>query len=242
MIKITNKNPAFTIYFDNEKKRHKFYKEDQKTPIYSVTSDSGIIDKSGAMMGWAVNCMAEYLLENWDKYAKEDLVASAKRNYRTVSREAADIGTMIHEWINDYIKGEKPDIPDNEKVSNGIIAFLKWEKDNEVKWLETEKIVYCPILDRAGILDAVANINGIDYIVDFKSSKAIYPEMFIQVGGYHLLYESMTDSKIEKQKIIRLGKENGEFETADSPDVEISKNAYRNAVALRNSMERLCKK
>ena len=239
--KIENKNPKWTIYFDEDK--HKFYKEDKKTRIQSVSAVPGIIDKSGAMMGWAVKCMGEYVIQNWDNYGVEELVVKAKREYRNVSKEACDIGTEIHKWIELYIAGKKPDIPNDEKISNGIMAFLQWEKKHKPEWILSEQIIYNKELDYAGILDAVAIIDGKRYLIDFKSSKAIYPEMFIQTAGYRLAYEEMTKAKIDACMIIRLGKEDGEFETAESKDMELEKELFIHALNLGNKLkkyEKIC--
>ncbi len=46
-----------TIWFDPE--THRFTDDDGK-PIISVTSVTGIIDKSAALMGWAVKLVGEY--------------------------------------------------------------------------------------------------------------------------------------------------------------------------------------
>jgi hypothetical protein len=109
----------------------------------------------------------------------------------------------------------------------------------------TEKIIYNQSFDYAGILDAVAIIDKKKYLIDFESSKAIYPEMFIQTAGYRMSYEEMTKEKVDACKIIKLGKEDGEFETADSVDMKIEEDLFKDALSLGNNLSsytKLCSK
>ncbi len=75
--------------------------------------------------------MGLYLLDQklkGNKIITEDLINEAKREYRRLKTEAADIGTEIHKWVSDWILKKNPEMPDNEKVVNGIMAFSKVSK------------------------------------------------------------------------------------------------------------------
>lgn len=200
-----------TIYFDDEK--HKFWDE-ERAAIPSVTTFTGVIDKSGALIGWAIKLTKQYLLdriENGEQITILDIEEAAKE-HRKFKEAAADIGTQIHEWIDRWIKGEKPEIPEDDKIRNGITAFLKFQKEYNVKWLESEKIVYSPKYNFAGILDAVGMIDKKLVLIDFKSSNYIYPEHSFQAAAYQLAYEEMTKKKISHRLIVRFGKDTGDFE------------------------------
>jgi CRISPR/Cas system-associated exonuclease Cas4 (RecB family) len=229
MLKIVKLYQGKTVIkFDDE--RHIFY-DPKGNVLSSVTSATGIIDKSGALMGWTAKQMALYLILNWDikkiktEEEKLQIIELAKKEYRRLKQEAADLGTEIHSWVNEWIKGKKPSMPENEKVVNGITAFLKFQKEHKIKWIETERIVYSKKHGYAGILDAVGEIEGKLALIDFKSSNGIYDEMRFQVAGYQLAYEEETKKKIEKRMIIRFGKDDGEFEVfelgEDGKDKEI---------------------
>jgi CRISPR/Cas system-associated exonuclease Cas4 (RecB family) len=227
-----------TIYFDDEK--HRFWDEEGNN-IPSVTSFTGIIDKSSALIGWAIKLTKQYLLskiENGEQITIID-IEEATKEHRKAKEEAADIGTQIHEWIEKWIKGEKPEIPEDEKIGNVINAFLQFQKEYKVKWLETEKIVYSQKYNFAGILDAVGIINKKLVIFDFKSSNGIYSEYAFQTAGYQIAYEEMTGKRIDHRIIVRFGKDTGDFEWRKFDENEKDKKAFIACLTLKNRLKEL---
>lgn len=206
-------NNTVSIFFEERdwagKKIHSY--TDHKGKIISVTEVTGKIDKSAVLQAWTAKMMGLYLLKKGGVITYE-LIEEAKKEYRRLTAEAADIGTEIHKWAEDWIAGKKPEIPDNEKVANGITAFLKFNKDNKIKWIESERLVYSKKHKYCGKLDAIGIMNDRLTLIDFKSSNGIYDEMYLQVAGYQIAYEEETNKKIERKIIARFGKEDGEFE------------------------------
>ena len=146
----------------------------------------------------------------------EEVVEIAKREWRKVKQEAADIGSAIHEWIEKYIKGEEQDMPADEKVLNGVKAFLDFQKENKFEWVLSEKKVYHPKFKYAGILDALAKTKDGYVLVDFKSSNGIYSEMALQVAAYDMALKEMIQwIKPKRYMIIRFGKNDGQFDWRD---------------------------
>ena len=238
-------NNSLDLYFDEEK--HHFYldPEKKKKVPYSVTGITGIIDKSAPFIYWATNLMGEYLKEKIDQKIPIDkgMIDRAKREFRKVRQDAADVGTEIHEWCHRWIAGEKPEIPEDDmRVINGITAFLKFQKENKLKWLESEKPIYSKKYGYAGILDALAkDKNGKIILVDFKSSKSIYPEMFLQVAGYQIAHEEETGQKVDKNIIIRFGKSDGKFEVKEARNEKGDKQAFLSALNLQEELSKIKK-
>ncbi len=200
-----------TIFFDEEK--HQFSHEDG-TPIIGTTSVTGILDKSSPLMAWAVNSMATLLMKNVLNGERISLgsIEIAKKEYRRFKQEAADIGSLIHEWIEKWITlKKKPEIPEDEKVRNGVIAFLKWIKEKKVEFDNSELIIYSKKNDVAGIMDAEGHIDGKKCIIDFKSSKGIYNEYRYQLASYWSAREEETGEKFDIGYIVKFGKDDGEF-------------------------------
>jgi len=227
------------ITFDEN--RH-IFRDVKGNILLSVTAATGIIDKSGALMGWVAKMMGLYLYQNYIVKAKPitlGAIEESKKEYRRIKTEAADIGTEIHEWVSDWILGKKPEMPDNEKVVNGITAFLKFQKEHKLKWFESERYIYSKKHNYAGILDAIAKRGKELILVDFKSSKAIYPEMFLQVAGYKIAYEEETGKKIDKRIIIRFGKEDGNFEIKELDGDKQDEKAFLAALTLKRRMKEL---
>jgi ElaB/YqjD/DUF883 family membrane-anchored ribosome-binding protein len=161
----------------------------------SVTTILDILDKSGALMGWAVKCTGQYIIDNYSEGCDiDELVATAKREYRNVSDEAKDIGTEIHNKIEQYIKKGKDAVGEmDERVENAFIAFLEWESENIDEWIESEKNVFDPHYGFAGTLDAVAKFkDGRVMVLDFKSSKGFYDGYDKQISAYKYARDNLT--------------------------------------------------
>ena len=228
-----------TIRFDDG--RHIFYGPKGEY-LTSVTGATGIIDKSGPLMYWAVNLSRDYLLSKIGKGAVTEAdILEASKQHRAFKKKAADIGTLIHEWCSDWILGKKPKMPEDEKVVNGITAFLKFQKEHKLKWLESERYIYSKKHNYAGILDAIAKEGKNLVLVDFKSSNGIYDEMRYQVAGYQIAWEEEMDKKIDKRIIVRFGKEDGEFEIKELDEDDKDKRVFLACLDIKRRMKELSK-
>jgi hypothetical protein len=222
---------GITLEFEEEK--HKFTIAGRS--ILSVTAITGMIDKSGALIGWAVKLFREFLLDkisNGENITPETVVEGS-RQHSIKKQQAADIGTEIHEWVNEFIDKKNPKMPDKEAVKNGALAFLKWIDENKVKFLKSEEIVYSKKYDYAGILDAEAIVNKERCIVDFKSSNGIYNEMRYQVAGYQCAKEEMTGKKYDCRWIIQFGKDTGEFTAYRLDEYKKDLSAFLGALVIK---------
>jgi len=226
-------NGKISIWFDEEK--HIFTDKDGDR-ILGVTSITNIIDKSPVLIPWAIKMMGNYLVYYAGQPITRELIDEAKREWRKVKEEAADIGSLIHEFAAQWITlKKKPEIPEDEQVRNGAIAFMKWVKDTGVEFDNSEKIIYSKKHNFAGILDADGHINKEHCIIDFKSSSGIYPEMYLQLTGYWLAREEETKIKYNKGYIVQFGKIDGEFHVVEITREEYKKNkeAFLAALTLK---------
>jgi hypothetical protein len=128
--------------------------------------------------------------------------------------EAADLGNLVHFWLESYIKhklglNDMPAEPTNPITARSIKRFKQWEKANDVDWVLSEQRVYSKEYHYTGTLDAVAVINRILTVVDFKTSKRVYDEHRFQTAAYAIALEEEFDDKIEQRMVIRLSKTTG---------------------------------
>jgi ATP-dependent exoDNAse (exonuclease V) beta subunit len=64
-----------------------------------------------------------------------------------------------------------------------VLAFLKWKTDNDVEFLEVERLVYSKQYEYVGRFDLIAKVNGKKMLIDYKTSKGFYPmEMGMQTA------------------------------------------------------------
>ena len=216
--------------------------------------------------------MGTFMKQNWDvtrEYTEEDkieLVDKAKKEYRWVTKKAADIGTAIHELVEKWINGEEVVMPTDENILNGYTAFLKYQKEHKSKWLLSERLVYSREHQVSGTMDALELIESEKalYPTDFKSSKGIYNEMYFQIGGYQLMLEeeiryllsipfsTIKDPKdkilvkaykkyggFKHRKIIRFGKFDGEFEVKILDNYEMDRDAFVACLAIGKRLKGL---
>ncbi len=196
---------------------------DNHVPL-SVTAATGTMDKP-ALKFWAVGLTRDFLLDQVraKKPITEQMIIDASKLHQTYTKKAATIGSMVHDWAEAYIKGEKPVMPMDSKVLNGVTAFLKWIDEHEVKFLASEKIVYSKKHDYVGMMDAkFTAMYGFDkdkrrenhkiiHCGDFKTSSGIYPEMRFQVSGYQEADTEESGEEFGSKVLVRFDKEDGEF-------------------------------
>ena len=213
-------NPKTHIYtVDDEKNGLKGFRPD------SVTGITGIADKSGALMGWAVKMGAEFLEEQLkpgvalDEVQIKELISDMKRQHRIKKERAADVGTLVHDWIEQYIKASlgmpgfrKPDFPINEMMKNAVNAFFDWRDQTHLVFHRSEEKIYSRKYRYAGTLDLEADVEEDLCIVDFKTSNGVWPEYKLQTAGYQQARQEETGKKYTHRWIIRFGKEDAALE------------------------------
>lgn len=186
----------------------------------SVTAVLGLLSKGDALLGWAVKCAVEYIKANLSDKPIQEVLDSARTEWKNARETAADIGTEIHDKIHKYITYGRDACGDmRPEVENGFLAFLDWEKANKVKWVQMELQVVSRIHGFAGRLDAICDFNGKRYLIDFKSSKSFYDEMPMQLAAYRIA-AAENGSQTEGIGILRLDKETGLPEWKDYSDVQ----------------------
>lgn len=216
-------NGEVEIIFYPDSHRYKLAKE--KSYLISVTSATGMLDKSRPLLNWSAGLTQEYLLDRLQKGESIDeaVICSAVNQYNEKRDSAADTGTKIHEWIEKYLADNNQPTPEDQEVAQGVIAFLDWIDKHKVKFHESEKMVYSKKHDYIGRFDAIATVNGERYLVDFKSSKGVYNDFRYQLSAYVKAWNEQMDDNITKRMIVKLGKDTADFEVIELPEDQLEK-------------------
>lgn len=144
--------------------------------------------RNDAISQWMVNTACNHILayveENDEDLSIRDLktmIAHARKQHYVERDIAASTGTFVHKYITTYLtdlrKCDKivDDIKINaEKADQAIDKFFNWYDKNHCETIEVEKTVYDKYY--AGTLDWFTLINDDLWIVDFKTSSAVYNE------------------------------------------------------------------
>lgn len=177
----------------------------------SVTQILGLLGKGDALNYWAAGCACDFIKERKDQINDPHFPwDEARAAFKTASQAAMDIGTAVHKAIEAWIKNGEDYHGDNDKVASSLLAFHEWESKNSVKWVKSEITLINEKIGYAGTCDAIAIINGVEYLVDFKTSKAVYDEYKFQLAAYNGAADKPRDLAI-----LRVDKETGDFEFVD---------------------------
>jgi hypothetical protein len=191
----------------NTNGRHSYFVNGKRCA--SVTGPIGIIDKSRQLIRWAVDSDIEFLRQYVGAKLTHDMLDSAEDYHEEKKAEAANIGTEAHNWIEAYIKGRKPDMPENPAVLQAVSSFLDWVKDQHIKFHSSEDIIYSKKHNYVGELDGRATMGGHAglYLIDYKVSSGLYPGVAYQTAAYLKADQEESGQEYAGRWAIRLAKE-----------------------------------
>ena len=141
--------------------------------------------------------------------------------YKSIGKDAAQIGTIVHDWIESAIKykmngGAAPKTPKGDEIGNCIKAYKDWSRERKPVWLQTEQKIYYHdpggVNCYAGTVDAIAEVDGKLCVIDFKTSKKIYKPYHLQVAAYAQAIAMQDQIDMPMGMILRLDKETGTFQ------------------------------
>lgn len=214
----------------------------------SVTAITGIVDKSTPLKYWVANLIAEFLhdIKKAGRAITKKNIEEARALHTKTSDEAKSKGQIVHDYAEQFaiaqIAGlEAPEIPeDDEQVANGILAFLKWTDQKQVKFLDAEKIVYSKEHDYIGLMDVKFTMGAEEHKIihagDYKTGsprknkrmrdkKPVYfldpyPEHRYQVSAYQEADAEESGTEYGNKWIMYFDKENGDFHAFECEEHE----------------------
>ncbi len=170
------------------------------------------------------------------------LLNESRFNYRQISKDACDVGHMAHEWLERYIKAMLPGaitdcmvrpLPAEKRAASCVEAALAWFAKHKFEPIFSEKKLYSRRYGYAGTCDWLAYVTSCGdpeccpflgealVLGDFKSSNNLYDEYFCQLASYRqAIEEEWPELQIGACTLLRLGKEDGEFEVRTSTQEE----------------------
>jgi hypothetical protein len=184
---------------------HRYYVNGK--PQTGVTTYLGIKDKSRALVIWATELYRDFLLDQVENGISVEHIYAGCGLHEERKKEAANIGTEVHDWVEKFIKGEQPDMPESREAQIGVNAFLDWVDANKVKFLSSERVVYSKKHGFIGKMDIEAKVNGKLCLLDIKTSNGIYNDYALQTAAYVKADEEESGRKYAGRWLIRVAKE-----------------------------------
>jgi len=150
------------------------------------------------------------------------------KDYRKVSQEACDVGTLAHFMIEAFLNSFVCDLSDYEQelIDKAIVSyhkFLEWWETQDLQVVATEIQLVNEAYRYGGTIDLIARRKlGNAVLLDFKTSKKISDSYWRQAAGYAALWEaSNPNDRITNHAIVRIGKEDeNDFEIVWKEDLE----------------------
>lgn len=185
-----------TLSFDEGD--HEYFARSEKKDFGKVVSSTQALDKLAkpGLRYWAVNETIDYIENRWDPGQEYDeieideILSDAKNARFKSSGRAKKIGSVVHEWIEEYVQANAEgrsvtvvgpnqgevdtkhvrdiSLPYNEKAQDAIKQFLSWTEDHEITWLAAEQKAFSRGKGYAGTYDADAVIDGKRTLIDWK--------------------------------------------------------------------------
>lgn len=195
------------------------------THASNVTTILNVLNKP-AIKPWAIRITCDYIEENIRKLVEQDsfsvqdvfkIIERARTWAETKREEAADIGTSAHDWIRDYWRAviRKTDIPpkpEERQPRNCIENALDFFSKHKMVPVAVEEPLYSLETGVCGRPDWIGYVDDEFSIVDYKSTKALWPECPVQMTPYAKIYEEMHGLLPKVRYGLRMDKEGGDFE------------------------------
>jgi len=164
-----------SVKLDRHKEHQKYFLSDG-TQVPGGSTISKIGDDAGALIHWAWKLGCE------------------GKNYRDVSKEACDIGTLAHFYIECFLNNQVADLSDytQEERDKALVCyhkFLEWWEGQDLEVVATEIQLVNEAFRYGGTIDLIAKRkNGDHVLMDFKTSKKISDSYWRQAAGYANLW------------------------------------------------------
>jgi hypothetical protein len=191
----------------------------------SVTTILGQIGKAEALKWWAAAETAKYAVtmrDTWIDLDEQAAIDLLKREPLRSLNRAADRGTDVHAIADNYATTGRP--PEIGMHTGYVEAMLAFFAEHQPLPLLAEKTVYGS-LGYAGSFDMVCRLPALDdaiCILDYKTSKAIYPDTAAQLAAYANAEQYIDENddlhpmmKVQTGVIVRFGA-NGEYEVQEA--------------------------
>ena len=180
-------------------KAHTRYKLPDGKRCPGVTTITG-------QLGWN-----KQILVNWAN--KKGLAGVDTNKYVD---DKAEIGTLAHKIVTDSLLDQTTCTDDYSmnqirSAQNSADSFFNWAKGKKIEPILIETPLVSEIYGFGGTLDIFAKIDGVNELIDLKTSSRIYDEMVIQVSAYEfLIEENKKDEFVEKVRILNIPRTRGE--------------------------------
>lgn len=217
-----------TIKFNE--KVHRYWVDGKQIPGVTTLLGKGL--PKPALPYWSAKMVAEYVAANPDEIetlrgmGEGPMIAALKGIPWQKRDEAAVRGTDVHALAEQLVHGVEVEVP--EHLVDHVTGYSRWLDAFGVVPILTERSVANREHWYAGRFDLIADIRGVRYLLDVKTSKGVYGETALQCAAYAHAEVYVNDDDpdteiplpegIERLGVIHVTEGGTEFRPLDSTD------------------------
>ncbi|MBI2577699.1 MAG: PD-(D/E)XK nuclease family protein [Candidatus Wildermuthbacteria bacterium] len=112
---------------------------------------------------------------------------------------AADWGTMVHEGIENVLRGESFVI--DPRISPSVSAFRVWMREHDIEVVGEHGGIERRVTDLehryAGTIDIIAKVDGRVGVIDIKTGSGIWEEYYLQTAAYLHAYQEHEENNLK---------------------------------------------
>ena len=167
----------------------RFYTLDRETYYPSVTTVLSAYPKNAFFYEWLKN---------------------NGKNSDTILKEAGEQGSKVHNAIEDFLKGKEIMwfVDGKEQYTlkewQMITRFMEFYKTLVTSFNAVEVQVFSKKHKIGGTIDLICTIDNERWMIDFKTSKAMYKTYEMQLAIYKEVWEEQTKIKIDRYGVLWL--------------------------------------
>lgn len=191
--------------------------------VEGVTTALGIVNKP-YLMNWSANMAVGVFVDyydakdHWSKDEFKQICKEAKAAHVNYKDKRAEVGSKVHDWIEQHIAGVDQTITPEIKL--GVASYLEFEKSYKPSYKFSERVIYSKTHKYAGRVDSGMILDDMYGIVDFKSGKPdrewnakigrvgnkwrAYNTHLAQVGGYDVAIAEEDNDKADFYGVVYL--------------------------------------
>ena len=231
------------LEFDSARHQYRVIKNGRRYKVPSVTGIVSVLAKP-ALIQWAANSSVELCkgaispgVEYSETYLEE--VWNAARKASTgIKSEAASKGTAIHRAIEASYRGSSGDTGTLPEVE----AVRKCLDELGIRVIEVERKVYSRRHRFSGTLDLLGETDQGLVLVDFKTSKGVYPEFRLQTAAYVAALEEEKTHVIDSRIIVQISDDGVTPHIYNKEAQKGDFSAFLAALRLSNHLKKIAKK
>lgn len=158
------------------------------TPVPSVTWIAGYWPKGVGFYKWLAD-------KGWDEAeaAKQAAGDKGSRVHLAIERILRGEEFRIDTKVEDKGRSTEQELAMSELTYEELLcvkSFIDWRDAVKPEVIAAEVTVFSDIHGYAGTVDLVCRIDGVPYVIDFKTSKQVWKEYELQISAYRVALEN----------------------------------------------------